>query len=72
MSHGTCSYICKYMNAVANCVMLLSHARRDFCNNLYSLRISLPAKCKAVGAHLLQFRRSARNVVIMEYNLRYF
>lgn len=72
MSRETCSYICMYMNAVANCVMLLAYARHDFYNNLYSLRFSHPAKCKAVDAHLLQFRRSARNMVIMEYNLRYF
>jgi len=70
MSHGTCSYICTYMNAVANCVMLLPCARHDFCNSLYNLRVSLPVKCKPVDAHLLGFQRSARNMVIMEYNLR--
>jgi len=72
MSHRTYSYICMYMNAVANCVMLQSYARHYFYNNLCSLRVSLPAKCKVVDAHLLQFRRSATNMVIMEYNLRYF
>jgi len=62
MSRGT--YICIYMNSFANCVMLQSYARHYFYNNLCRLGVSLPAKCKVVDAHLLQFRRSARSMVI--------
>jgi len=58
VSHGTCSYICMYINTVVNSVML--HLQHDLYNIIfktlitYSLRVSTPSpQLKILVVHLL-------------------
>jgi hypothetical protein len=41
LGHGTCSYICVYVNWVANSVILQLHLRHDFYNIIFEIRYKI-------------------------------
>jgi hypothetical protein len=61
LSHGTCSYVCMYINEVADSVML--YLRHDFYNIIFTIKHKLyiasgsdppPPQRKIQDAHLPQ------------------
>ena len=56
LSHRTCSYICRYINEVANSVMLQLYLRHGFCNKIFKVKRKLyTASVSAVPSEILVF-----------------